>query len=374
MRCKRGSEFSVFRTPGLLAAGEVPTWFNSMLGGRTTLVVTTPTVHRLYGTQLVSALQHVGARVDVLVLECRETEKTLEQVERVCSRACDLGLRRDDIVVALGGGVCSDIVTVAASLIRRSVSHVRVPTTLVGQVDAGVGIKGAVNFGHKKSFLGVFHPPTAVAIDSVALATLPAPAIRDGIAEILKIALVHDASLFAGLEAFAPQLVAQRFQSETGDELIEQAIVAMLEELETNAYEHQTYRRLVDLGHTFGPRLEEAQGFGVTHGTTVAVDIALSTAIGVELGLLRPNDQRRILDVIRACGLPVWSQALTLALCHRAIVDAERHRGGALNLIVPCGIGSACVVPDAGSVAGVLHHALRRARAATVERMELATA
>jgi 3-dehydroquinate synthase len=127
-----------------------------------------------------------------MVLHCNEATKSVEQVLRVCERARQVGLDRSGLLIGIGGGICTDIVTVAASWIRRSIRYIRVPTTLVGQADAGIGIKGAVNFSQKKSYLGCFHPPRAVIITPPFLKTLPHNNLREGFAEIIKMAIIRD--------------------------------------------------------------------------------------------------------------------------------------------------------------------------------------
>src|SRR5262245_55363956 len=129
----------------------------SLLNSRRALLVTTPTVARLYGPRLDEQLKSLN--IPVLTLACNERRKTLDQVRRVCQDAYGKCLDRRGVLISLGGGVCTDIVTVAASLIRRGVQHIRIPTTLVGQIDAGIGIKGAVNFLGKMNYLGSFYPP-----------------------------------------------------------------------------------------------------------------------------------------------------------------------------------------------------------------------
>lgn len=135
-----------------------------VIGGHQALVVTTPTVAATYAQAIWRPLQAVDNKVSLMVLYCDEATKSYDQALRICQQASEIGLDRTGFLVALGGGVCSDIVTVAASWIRRGIRHIRVPTTLIGQIDAGIGIKGAVNFEGKKSYLGCFYPPEAVVI------------------------------------------------------------------------------------------------------------------------------------------------------------------------------------------------------------------
>src|ERR1051325_9814636 len=164
------------------------------------LLVTTPTVASLYGALVSNRLRGEGWKLDMLVLPLSENGKRIEAALEICREAAARGLGRDDCLIGLGGGVCTDLVTMAASLLRRGIPHIRIPTTLMGQVDAAIGIKGAVNFTGKNS-LGCFHPPRTVIVDPDFLRSLPWPEIRSGLAEIVKIATVRDAGLFDALEA-----------------------------------------------------------------------------------------------------------------------------------------------------------------------------
>ena len=240
--------------------------------------------------------------------------------------------------------------SVAASLYRRGVGVIRIPTTLIGQVDAAIGVKGAINHAGKKNSLGVYLPPRLVLIDTGFLATLDAGSIRSGLAEILKMGIIRDAELFKMTAFNACRLLASRFQDSHAEsnEIVRRAGVSMLDELEPNLYEDRTYRRLVDFGHTVSPALEAASGFNLRHGEAVAIDTALSAVLAVELGLISCVERDAIVDALLECGLPVCSPYLTLRLVRESMHEATRHRGGFTNFVVPTGIGSGAFVEDEG--------------------------
>jgi 3-dehydroquinate synthetase len=361
LRCESSKYYDVLFLEGLLH----PTrpFLADILGKRRALLVTTPTVARLYGSRLRALIDAHALDVSVLELACSEQNKNLDLVSRVCGRALELGLDRRGVLIGLGGGVCTDLVTVAASWIRRGIAHIRIPTTLVGQIDAGIGIKGGVNFQGKKSFLGCFHPPEAVLIDPLFLRSLPVDALRCGLAEILKIALVRDEALFDLVEARATSFLASGFAKPraAARKVLWSAVERMLQELAANAYENETYQRLVDFGHTFSPLLEAVTRFALPHGQAVAVDMALSAVLAAELGLLQPEVCQRILWAIAAAGLPIHSAHLTPSLCREALHEATRHRGGALNLVLPVAIGKATFLESAADLPHlVLERAIQR--------------
>ncbi len=313
-----------------------------VIGSRQALVVTTPTVATRYAKEIWEQLQAHNQHVSFMVLDCNEATKSYDQALR-CERATEIDLDRTGLLVAIGGGVCSDIVTVAASWIRRGIDHIRVPTTLIGQIDAGIGIKGAVNFRGKKSYLGCFYPPEAVVITPAFLRTVPDHHLRAGFAEIIKMAIVKDPHLFERVENQAQELLEHAFQHplEAAEDVLWRSIVAMLEELEPNIFEDQTYQRLVDFGHTISPALEAASDFSLSHGEAVAIDIAFSTVVAQQRGWLPTDIGDRILKLLQAVGLPVWSPLLTPTLCLKSLEETVLHRGGKLNLVLPIGIGQA---------------------------------
>jgi 2-epi-5-epi-valiolone synthase len=318
------------------------------LTGRSGLLVATPTVADLYGHRLAERIGEAGLSFPLLVLDGGEGNKTIAQVEAVCATAFDRELDRTSLLLALGGGVCSDIVSTAASWIRRGIGTARIPTTLVGQVDAAIGIKGGANFRGRKSAVGCFYAPEWVLVDPSFLTSLPPAEIRAGFAEIVKMALIRDVGLFELVEEFGAELVETRFRSSNGAgiEIIRRSIAGMLAELAPNIYEDRGYRRSVDLGHVFSPLVEAASGYRITHGEAVAMDIALTASAGSKLGLLDPDLLARILALFERLGLPMTSPYLSDDLLDRAVSESIKHRGGTLNLVVPTDIGKATIVTD----------------------------
>jgi 3-dehydroquinate synthase len=316
------------------------------LGHRRALVVTDPTVEAIHGADLRTYLGGLPNDVDVHVTQLAEGDKSIGSVLAVCEAAQRHGIGRRDLLVAFGGGVCCDVVSLAASLIRRGVPYVCLPTTLVAQIDAGIGLKGGVNFGGSKNYLGCFTPPQAVLVDPTFLLTVPEAELRGGISEIVKMALVRDRRLFDQLLDVGPELLASGFSrpATTGEAVIARAVQLMLDELSRNCYEEGRLDRLVDFGHTFSGRLEELSAYTLRHGEAVAVDMALSSAIAVELGLLGEADLHRILSALLALGLPVRSPLATPATLMEAMRAVCLHRDGALNLVVPTTVGEATFV------------------------------
>lgn len=270
----------------------------------------------------------------------------------VMSRLNSFGIsRRHEPIIGIGGGVLLDIVGLASSLYRRSTPYVRVPTSLIGLIDAGVGVKTGVNFEYHKNRLGTYFAPTVALLDRSFLATLDDRHISNGLAEVLKIGLVKDLRLFQLLEEYAELLLAERLVGKTpiGDviarNVFSRAVGGMLQELQPNLWEQQL-ERVVDYGHSFSPTLEMRALPALFHGEAVNVDMALTTVLAEGRDLVSSHDRERIINVMRRLRLPIWHPLCKPDLLGEALHDTVRHRDGLQRIPLPVGIGGACFVND----------------------------
>jgi 3-dehydroquinate synthetase len=314
------------------------------VGGRSALVVCTPTVYRLYGAGIrdYAATLSTPSSVEIMVLDRDESSKSLDAVVEVCERAAASRLLRTSPIIAVGGGVCTDICGLAAALYRRGIPHIKIPTTLVGLVDAGIGTKNAVNHGGHKSSLGSFHPPEHSILDPGFLTTLPVRHLRNGLAEIAKLAIVAEPALFELLARHGVDLLRSGFRAPAGarDEVLHRSVAGMLGQLSENLFEQVDYRRKVDFGHTLSPYIEIASEHAVLHGEAVAMDVALSSQIAHDLGVLDAGHLDRILSLLSGLGLNLVWAPTQVDLMWSTLSTVHEHRNGDLHLVVPTGIGS----------------------------------
>jgi 3-dehydroquinate synthase len=245
--------------------------------------------------------------------------------------------RRSEPVIAVGGGVLLDLVGLSASLYARGVPWLRIPTTLVGLIDAGIGIKTAVNFGRRKHKLGTYHAGDTI-LDRTLMATVSRRQVSNGLAEALKMALIKSRALFELLEEHGRLVLEERLQgsTEVGDRaalrVLDLAVDGMLVELADNLWEEEL-ARCVDYGHTWSPGLEMAALHagsgnagepGLLHGEAVALDMALCTVVAWRRGLVNEDERDRVLRVMRSLGLATWDPLL---------VDEEVLAGGLLGAL-----------------------------------------
>lgn len=253
-------------------------------------------------------------------------------------------LDRHSFVVAIGGGSVLDMVGFAASLVHRGIRLIRVPTSVLAQADAGVGVKNGMDEHGMKNYVGTFAPPFAVLNDFDFLATLPRRYWTGGLAEAFKVALIRDARLYALLRRRGPALRAR-------DEAVMARIVARTARLHLDhiraggdPFEMGSARPL-DFGHWAGHKLEQLSHHRLSHGEAVAVGIALDVCYAATQELLTARERDGILAAMRAVGLPLWDEAAAGEAPHggplllQGLEEFREHLGGRLTLTLPRGIG-----------------------------------
>jgi 2-epi-5-epi-valiolone synthase len=313
--------------------------------GARRFLVTDDNVRSLYGEQIGRYFEAHDVEIHIHAMESGEQHKTLASVIAIIEALEEFGIRRfSDPIIAVGGGVVTDTVGLAAHLYRRGTPYVRVPTTLVGLVDAGIGLKVGVNFGGSKNIIGSFHSPLASIIDRTFLSTLPGRHVSNGLAEVIKIAIACDHELFELIES----ALQGDLPSSIDDNLIAQAIAAMLGQLQANPREREL-RRAVDFGHTFSPGLEIDSAGELLHGESVALDMALSCGIAVRRRLLSNQSAARIVGALVTSGLPLDHRLCTPPRLRRGLEQATRHRDGSQHLFLPTRIGGGVFVEDVSS-------------------------
>ena len=323
------------------------------------VVVVDEAVFALNGERIKAYFAHHNVNMKLMVLPTTEENKDMDMVLQIAEAVHELGIdRRLDPVIAIGGGVCMDIVGFAASIYRRRTPYIRVPTTLMGYVDASVGAKSGVNFSGKKNKLGAYMPPALTLLDRSFLATLDQRQLSNGAAEIAKMALVKDPELFELLATHGSELITNRFQdaAPSDDESTQQhsaasrvlylSIQTMLEELAPNLWE-DSLLRLVDFGHVFSMELEMHALFNqkLFHGEAVAIDMAYSSCLSYVRGHIDEISLERILDMMRGLKLPVYHPAFNAAMVDEAMYERVKFSSGQ-KMPLPTGEGEARIFDD----------------------------
>jgi demethyl-4-deoxygadusol synthase len=317
------------------------------------LMVIDEAVYEHYGDQICVYFDHHGIALTVIPVQIRETAKSLETFERIVSEFDAHGLVRTEPVLVVGGGLTTDVAGFACASYRRNTPYIRIPTTLIGLIDASVSIKVAVNHGKHKNRLGAYHASQKVFLDFSFLRTLPEDQVRNGMAELIKIAVVGNAEIFDLLEKHGADLLRTRFGHLDGteelrqvaDRLTYQAIATMLDLEAPNLHEIDL-DRVIAFGHTWSPTLELTPPEPFFHGHAINIDMALSTTLAEQRGLLSATDRDRVLNVMSALGLALDSDYLTADLLASATDSILKTRDGILRAAVPDPIGACRFLND----------------------------
>ncbi|HEY0813138.1 MAG TPA: sedoheptulose 7-phosphate cyclase [Pseudonocardia sp.] len=317
------------------------------------LMVVDATVYRLYGDQMHAYFRHHGIALTVFPVTIREPDKSLGTVERIVDAFAEFGLVRTEPVLVVGGGLTTDVAGFACSMFRRATDYIRVPTTLIGLIDASVAIKVAVNHRKYKNRLGAFHASRKVILDFSFLTTLPLDQIRNGMAELVKIAVVGNSGIFELLEKYGEELLQSRFghvegtpqMREAAQRITYDAIHTMLQ-LEVPNLAERDLDRVIAFGHTWSPTLELSPELPFFHGHAIAIDMALSTTLAERRGYISVSDRDRIFWLMSRIGLALDSPHLTPELLRKGSSSIVQTRGGLLRAAVPRPVGSCFFVND----------------------------
>jgi len=319
-----------------------------------TIVFIDPIVHSLHATRFDEIEKH-NDRVQIVPTKVNETTKNLESLISVLERFENLSIgRRDDFIYAVGGGALLDLVSLAANLYRRGVPVIKVPTTLLGCVDASIGIKTGINFLNRRNRLGSYYLNYTVLLDTNLLTSIDSNLIREGLGEIFKIAIIKSAKLFELLELNKAELFKSDFYNSTpGQKIIGLSIQLMLEELHDNPTE-TNLKRCVDFGHSFSPLVEmysiEKDGVeAIPHGIAVGNDSVITSIISRNRGKLSKEDLDRIIDLADHIDFRKNHYLhQSVEVMWSSFADMTKHRGGDQNLPIPTEIGEYDFIQDLG--------------------------
>ncbi len=326
------------------AAGEM---IAPCLSGNRVAIITDETVAGLYLERLVASLDAAGIESVELRLAPGEATKSWDTVCHATDWLLTERIGRDDLVIALGGGVIGDVAGFVAALVRRGIPCVQIPTTLLAQVDSAVGGKTGINTPHGKNLIGAFHQPTRVLSDVSLLTSLSRRELLTGYAEVAKYGLLGSEEFFAWLERHGGDVIAG-----SASHCVD--VVAWSCELKaglvTKDEKEMGDRALLNLGHTFGHALEAATGYSdrLLHGEGVSIGCRLAFDLSVRLGICPPEDRDRVRRHFRKMGMKTSLSDIPGDLPDAdALIDLmgqdKKIRQGANRFVLVRGIGQAFV-------------------------------
>ena len=300
-------------------------WRSGFPKARKAALVTDSNVDRLYGDEIVRQIEDAGLQVERIVFPAGEQSKTLETYAELVRGFAALELTRTDFAIALGGGVVGDLTGFAAATYMRGIGFVQIPTTLLAMVDSSIGGKTGVDIPEGKNLVGAFHLPKGIIRDVKFLETLPEKEMKNGLAEMIKTAILFDHEMFKELESLG-SLASLAKTLETLKTLIDRC-VAWKQKIVDEDFKEGGKRKLLNLGHTFGHAIEKVSDFAIPHGEAVAIGMRIVGKDVPEIG--------KILDAYGFGKYEGFDNAKIL----EAIGSDKKRSGDTITLVVPRKIG-----------------------------------
>ena len=326
------STYDIIIGPELLA--EAGRLCAEVMGLHSVAIVSDDRVYSLYGEALENSLKAAGYNPLSFVIPHGEASKSIDSLTSLLGFLADNHLTRSDFLIALGGGVVGDLTGFAAAVYLRGISFVQIPTTLLAAVDSSVGGKTAVNIPEGKNLVGAFHQPSLVICDYTTLETLPDEIFADGCAEVIKYGVINDRPLFDKLKSpIKPQI----------EEIIADC-VSNKRDIVNRDEKDNGERRLLNLGHTVGHAIEICSCFEISHGSAVAIGMAIVARASAKRRICPSDVPTQIEAMLKDYSLPCRCDFSADALAAVAAGDKKRM-GGTISFILPRSVGD-CFVAD----------------------------
>lgn len=300
-------------------------------------IITDDKVEKLYLKHFQKLLREHNIKHHLFTFKNGEANKTLHTAEQIINQMIEKHCDRKTTIIAYGGGVVTDLAGLIASIFMRGIQHINIPTTLLGMVDAAIGGKTATNTKNGKNLIGTYHHAKQTYIDPQHLQSLSKSHIKNGIAEIIKIATIADKNLFEYLEKNHQAILS--LQTTQTTHIITQAI-KLKEQIVKKDPTDQNKRLLLNYGHTFGHVIEKNTNYKLLHGFAISIGMVLANKIAIQEKLLTEEQNNRIKNLLKLYGLP------TTTLHKPKLSDLKtdkKREGNFLNFVLPTAIGKAVI-------------------------------
>ena len=293
-------------------------------------VITDSNVFKLYVKPVESSLQKAGFTCCRFVFPAGEASKNIRTLSDILEFLAEQEMTRQDIIIAIGGGVVGDIAGFAAAVYQRGIRFILLPTTFLAAVDSSIGGKTAIDLKAGKNLAGAFYQPHLVLCDTDTLETLPPEIFADGIAETLKYGILGNRELF---EKTAAGIARKDWEN------IIEACVKMKRDIVTEDEYDIAKRQLLNLGHTFGHAIEKQSAYAISHGKAVAIGLHLIAQAAEQRGIAEQGLAETIRRALSANCLPTETEFTTVEIMDGLLRDKKRH-GSRISFVFPETIGS----------------------------------
>ena len=292
------------------------------------VILTDSNVSPLYADRLERSLSAAGFKPLTFVIKAGEESKNAESYLALLSFLAQNRITRSDCLFALGGGVVGDLCGFTAATYLRGIEFIQIPTTLLAMVDSSVGGKTAIDIPEGKNLVGAFYQPSLVICDPTVLDTLPEGVFADGCAEVIKYGVINDRALYEMLHLpIRPQI----------DEIIERCVCDKRDVVDADERDVGV-RQLLNLGHTAAHSIETLSHFEISHGSAVAIGMAIIMRAAVSLGLCSQSELDDLTLMLKNYSLPTDCPYTADKLAEIAMGDKKRA-GGEITLVMPYAIG-----------------------------------
>ncbi|KAK4612757.1 Demethyl-4-deoxygadusol synthase [Fulvia fulva] len=318
------------------------------------LAVMDMNIFNVYGEQIQNYFDHHNISLDVHKTMIGEKAKSIDTFLSIVDSMTKFGIYRKEPVLVIGGGLVTDVAGFACAAYRRNTNFIRIPTTVIGLIDASVSIKVAVNYGNYKNRLGAYHAPIHTFLDFTFLRTLPTAQIRNGFAELIKISSCAHLPTFDLLDKYAEEIVRTGF-GRTDDasaevtkaaDTINRAGIHEMLKLETPNLHEIGLDRVIAYGHTWSPLHELVPEVPLRHGHAISIDMAYSATLANIRGKLPDEDHKRLLNLFSRVGLSMDHKDFNEEILDKATQAILKTRDGKLRAAIPSPLGKCVFLND----------------------------
>jgi 3-dehydroquinate synthase len=307
------------------------------------VIITNPAVNKLYGTAVKQSLIDAGFKTTVLEVPDGEKYKTLESAGKLYRQLAESGAERSTPILALGGGVIGDLAGFAAATYLRGVPLVQLPTTLLAQCDSSIGGKTAVNHKQLKNEIGAFYQPKMTISDVLTLKSLPKDEFTNGLAEVIKHAVIKDERFFVYLEKNLDRIKSL-------DDNVLEAVAAKSARIKVEFVESDEkdtgLRNILNFGHTIGHAVESASNFQVAHGQAVSIGMMAAANLAVKLELMDAGNVTRLKNLLNKAGLMTKLPQVDVKQVMLAMQYDKKVQDGKIRFVLPRAIGQVFITDD----------------------------
>lgn len=307
------------------------------------VVITNPTVGRLYGDSLKETLANRGLNVSILTVADGEAYKSLDTAGRLYTELTECFAERSTPILALGGGVIGDLAGFVASTYMRGVPFVQIPTTLLAQVDSSIGGKVAVDHGKLKNKIGTFYQPRLVISDTATLKTLPEKEFANGMSEVIKSAVIRDGTFFTFTKQKLDKI--KKLDEEVIEEMVFRA-ASIKARIVTQDERDTGLRNILNFGHTIGHAIETVSNLEITHGQAVAIGMIAEAGISRSMGTFGEGELKDLEKLLSAYGLPTRMPEIDKKRVLQAMQHDKKTAGGKIRFALPRNIGDVYITGE----------------------------